>query len=87
MLKLFKKKFNCQKKDAQAKLEPQQQHETDLPRIVMHSFSGSKEIAQSLAKLSGACVYFSFCQIKTEVGCAESSGRKKSSGSSLKTGS
>lgn len=38
-----------------------------IPNIIMHSFGGSKEIAQSLSNLQGANVYFSFCNISSEV--------------------
>ena len=76
MLKILKKRFGPQKitkplPKSQAKPDDlgAQSEGEDLyiPKLVMHSFGGSKEIAESLAKLTGAEIYFSFCQIRSEV--------------------
>lgn len=71
MLKLLKKKFGGKAgpKSTQIGQEDHSVAKNDhaIPTLIMHSFGGSKEIAESLAKLSGAQIYFSFCQIKAEV--------------------
>ena len=76
MLKIFKRRFSDKKanKDNKQKLkqdennkESQSDGDVHIPTIIMHSFGGSKEIAESLSKLTGADIYFSFCQIKSEV--------------------
>ena len=47
------------------------------PNLIMHSFCGAKEIAIALQKIQHAHVYFSFCQVKSQVGVVSASGLKR----------
>jgi len=68
MLKILKKRFGGTKsKDKKTEAVSSQLLDEQIPRMIMHSYSGSKEIAQSLSTLPLLSVYFSFCQLSSEV--------------------
>ena len=66
LLKIFKKRYG-QPDPKPTHKSSSPPHPKHVPNIIMHCFSGSKDIAVSLSKLPNANVYFSFCQIKTDV--------------------